>query len=80
MATMDKLTNAAEEAGEKIAGATRQAAETLGEKSEQFMEAEERFLKECRSCIREHPLASVGIALAAGFILSQLTHTCPYRR
>jgi ElaB/YqjD/DUF883 family membrane-anchored ribosome-binding protein len=80
MTTIDKLSGAAEEAGEKIADASRQAAEKLGEKGEQLMELEERFLKRCRTCIRDYPFASIGIALAAGFILSQLTHTCEHRR
>ncbi|MGJ0485223.1 MAG: hypothetical protein ACR65R_11960 [Methylomicrobium sp.] len=80
MATIDKLSDAAEEAGEKIAGATRQAAEALGEKGEQLMDAEERFMKQCRACIRDYPIASIGIALAVGFILSQMTHTCEHRR
>jgi ElaB/YqjD/DUF883 family membrane-anchored ribosome-binding protein len=80
MATIDKLSNAAEEAGEKIVDATRQAAETLGEKGEQLMDMEERFLKQCRACIRDYPIASISLALAAGIILSQMTHTYEYRR
>jgi ElaB/YqjD/DUF883 family membrane-anchored ribosome-binding protein len=80
MANMDKLSSAAEEAGEKIAGATRQAAEALGEKGEQLMDMEERLMKQCRDCIRKHPIASIGVALAAGFILSRMSHTCEYRR
>jgi ElaB/YqjD/DUF883 family membrane-anchored ribosome-binding protein len=80
MANMDKLSSAAEEASEKIAGATRQAAEALGEKGEQLRELEEQFMKECRDCIRNHPITSIGIALAAGFVLSRIAHTCEHRR
>jgi ElaB/YqjD/DUF883 family membrane-anchored ribosome-binding protein len=80
MATTDTLSNAAEEAAKKISEATSQAAEALGEKGEQLMDMEEQFLKKCRACIRDYPIASIGIALAAGFILSRMTHTCEYRR
>jgi ElaB/YqjD/DUF883 family membrane-anchored ribosome-binding protein len=102
MATLDNLSNTAEEAAEKIVNATSQAAETLSEKSEQIAEAvsekseqiaeavsekgkqlmdmEEQFLKNCRTYVQENPMTALGIALAAGFVLSQVLYVGEHRR
>ncbi|MBF6649290.1 MULTISPECIES: YqjD family protein [unclassified Methylobacter] len=81
MDTIDKLSSTAEEAAEKIASVTSQATEVLGEKGEQLKELEEQLMEDARDYIREHPITSMGIALAAGFMLSQITtHTLEHRR
>lgn len=80
METVEKISSAAGEAAERIVGAANQAAETLGEKSEELMEMEERFIKKCRTYVRDYPIASVGIALMAGFMLSQLSNMGEHRR
>lgn len=81
METIDKLSSAAEEAAEKIANVTSQATDVLGEKGEKLMEMEAQLVEDARDYIREHPIASMGIALAAGFMLSQITtHTLEHRR
>jgi ElaB/YqjD/DUF883 family membrane-anchored ribosome-binding protein len=81
METIDKLSSTAEEAAEKIASVTSQATEALGEKGEQLKELEEQLMEDARDYIREHPITSMGIALAAGFMLSQITtHTLEHRR
>lgn len=81
METIDKLSSAAEEAAEKIASATSQATDVLGEKGEQLKDLEEQLMEDARDYIREHPITSMGIALAAGFMLSQITtHTLEHRR
>jgi ElaB/YqjD/DUF883 family membrane-anchored ribosome-binding protein len=91
METLDNLTNTAEEAAEKISSAASQAAEALSEKGEQLAEAvsekgkqlmtmEEQFLKNCRAYVKDNPMTAVGIALAAGFILSQIMNVGEHRR
>jgi ElaB/YqjD/DUF883 family membrane-anchored ribosome-binding protein len=81
METIDKLSSAAEEAAEKIASVTSQATDVLGEKGEQLKELEQQLVEDARDYIREHPITSMGIALAAGFMLSQITtHTLEHRR
>jgi len=81
METIDKLSSAAEEAAEKIANVTSQATDVLGEKGEQLKELEAQLVEDARDYIREHPITSMGIALAAGFMLSQITtHTLEHRR
>ena len=68
----DKVSHSAHAAYDKIADATSQAAETLGEKGEQLKKTEQQLMKNCRGYISENPLTSVSIAVAAGFLLSRL--------
>jgi ElaB/YqjD/DUF883 family membrane-anchored ribosome-binding protein len=68
----DKAANLAHEAGNQIANATHQVAETFTEKSEQIQKAEQRLVKNCSSYIRDNPITSIGIAVAAGFLLSRV--------
>lgn len=76
METIRKISDAVEDAAEKIANATSHAAENLGEKGEQFITMEQQAVKQCRSYVSRNPLTAIGIAVSAGFILSQLTRTC----
>lgn len=72
METTDKASKFAHEAGEKIASATNQAADALSEKGEQLKNAEQRLMKNCCGYVQDNPVTSVGIAVAAGFLLSRL--------
>lgn len=69
---VDRISSGAHLAVDKIAGAAGQAAETLGEKGEQLKNAQARAMAQCRGFVRDHPVRSVGIAVAAGFLLSRL--------
>lgn len=68
---VDRVATGAHEAVDKLAGAAVNAAETFGVKSEQFKEAQTRITENFRSYVRDNPLATVGIAVAAGFLLSR---------
>jgi ElaB/YqjD/DUF883 family membrane-anchored ribosome-binding protein len=72
MNTIDNAFNTAHEAVDKIATAAGHAAETLGEKGEQLKNAEHRLVDNCQSYVRSNPIASIGVAVAAGFMLSRL--------
>jgi len=72
METIDKVSNTAHEAVDKIASATNRAADAIGEKGEQLKNAEQRMMENCRSYVRDNPITSLGIAAAAGFLLSRL--------
>ena len=72
METIDKAANSAHEAVDKIASATNQAAEALGEKGEQLKNAEQQLMENCRGYVRDNPITSLGIAVAAGFLLSRV--------
>ena len=72
MEKIDKAANSANEAIDKAASATNQATEELGKKGEQLKNAEQQLIEECCVYVRDNPITSVGIAVAAGFVLSRL--------
>ena len=72
MEIIDKAANSANEAVDKVASATHQAAEALGKKGEQLKNAEQQLMEDCRVYVRDNPMTSVGIAVAAGFLLSRV--------
>ena len=42
----------------------------LGEKAEEWMEMKDDWVEGTREYVREHPIAALGIAVAAGYVLS----------
>jgi len=72
METIDKASHSAHEAVDKIANATNQAAEALGEKGNQLKNAEQQLMESCRDYVQDNPITSLGIAVAAGFLLSRI--------
>ena len=69
---VDRFASGAHQAVDTIANVAGQAAESLGISSEQLKQAQARAFEFSRAYVRDHPLASVGIAIAAGFVLSRL--------
>ena len=74
METIDKAANSANEAVDKVASVTNQAAEALGKKGKQLKNAEQQLIEDCRVYVRDNPITSVGIAVAAGFLLSRVVN------
>ncbi len=72
METIDKASNFAHETVDKIASATSQAVDAFDEREGQLINAEQQLVKNCRSYVRDNPIKSVGISVAAGFLLSRL--------
>ena len=69
---VDRFASGAHQAVDKIASAAGQAAETLGVKGEQLKKIQAQAMEQCRGYVRENPVTSLGIAIAAGFLLSRL--------
>lgn len=72
MESIDNIANTAHDAVDMIADVTNQAAEAISEKTGQLHNAEQQLLVSCRDYVHENPVASLGIAAAAGFVLSRL--------
>ena len=72
---VERMTSSAHEAVDKVAGVATQAAETLGKKGEQLKSVQENVVESARGYMRDHPVASLGVALATGYILSRLLFT-----
>ena len=69
---IDRIAASAHEAVDKVSSVASHAVETLGVRGEQLHDAEKRLVVSTRKYVQEHPVASVGIAVAAGYVLSRL--------
>jgi len=69
---VDRMATSAHEAVDKVAGVASHAAETLGVRGEQIKSAQDKLVESAREYMHEHPVATLGIAVAAGFVLSRL--------
>ena len=69
---VDRVATTAHEAVDKAANAVNAAAKAVSKRTEQFTDLPAQYLDTCRSQVRDHPLTALGIAIAAGFLLSQI--------
>ncbi len=72
METIEKAATSAHQTVDMIADVTTQAVEALGEKGEQLKNSEQQLVENCRNYVHDNPITSLGIAAAAGFLLSRL--------
>lgn len=70
--TVDRMASGAHAAVDTVAGAATHAAETLDVKGEQLKGAQKKLVESAQEYMRDHPAASLGIAMAAGYVLSRL--------
>ena len=69
---VDRMAANAHAAIDTVAGAAVTAVDTLGVKGEQLTNAQAKLLETAKAYTREQPIAALGIALAAGWILSRV--------
>jgi ElaB/YqjD/DUF883 family membrane-anchored ribosome-binding protein len=69
---IDRLTSTAHEAVERATTAAASAADALGTKGRELLDTRDEWLDTARVYVREHPLAALGVALAAGYLLSRI--------
>jgi ElaB/YqjD/DUF883 family membrane-anchored ribosome-binding protein len=72
METTDKAANSGYQAFDKIASRAAQAAETLGEKGGQLKDDGQCLMGDCCAYVRDKPITSLSIAVAAGFLLDRV--------
>ncbi len=70
--TLERITSSAHQAVDKIAQAANQAVETLDEKSKHVKETQVELADSFRHYVKEHPGASVGLAIATGFLIRHM--------
>lgn len=70
--TVDRAARGAHDTVDKLAEKASRAASTLGDKGEQLGEQKDRIVAKTRTYVETHPVASIGIAVAAGFLLSRI--------
>lgn len=69
---VERATTGAHEAVDRVAQTATAYAERFGEKAEEWLEMKDNWVEGAREYVREHPVAALGIAAAAGYILSML--------
>lgn len=69
---VERVATAAHEAVTKVADVATHAAENLAGKADYLKDAQSQLAEDCRLYLRDHPLKALGIAAAAGFVLSRL--------
>lgn len=73
MGMMNKATARAHGAMDQIAEAAAPAAQWLEEQSETLATTGEKLMDSTCKYVAAHPLRSLGLALAAGYLISRLT-------
>ena len=69
---IDRLSSGAHRAVDRVTSRAAIGAQRLGAKSSELLAAGDQWLGVTRGYVREHPLAAIGIALAAGYLLSRV--------
>ena len=69
----------AAEAASSVASRLGERVDALSEKGSEIMELPQDWMDGARDYVREHPFQAVGIALAAGYLLSMMMRRSPDR-
>jgi ElaB/YqjD/DUF883 family membrane-anchored ribosome-binding protein len=69
---IDQATSAAHGAADKMSEGANRAKAMLKDRYEQMRGQQEKWADEARIRVRENPMAALGIALAAGFLLRRV--------
>jgi len=69
---IERASSTAKETVERVAQTASAYAERFGERAEALLEMKDNWVEGAREYVREHPVAALGIAAAAGYILSML--------
>jgi ElaB/YqjD/DUF883 family membrane-anchored ribosome-binding protein len=68
----DRMAQSAHDTVDRAAQAVSSAADRMSEKYDEYYSMSEDYLEAGREYVREHPVAAIGMALAAGYLLSML--------
>jgi len=68
METIDKAMHSAHEAVDKLSNANQPGCGKRLAKKGRTENAEKRLMENCRTYVRDNPISSLGIAVAAGFL------------
>jgi ElaB/YqjD/DUF883 family membrane-anchored ribosome-binding protein len=69
---VDRISQSAHEAVDRATQAASSVADRFGEKYDEFYAMQQDWVEAGREYVREHPVAAIGMALAAGYLLSML--------
>ena len=69
---IERYSTGAHEAVDRATQTAAAVAERFGEKAEEWLDLKDNWVEGAREYVREHPVAALGIAAAAGYILSMI--------
>ena len=80
---VDRVARTAHQAVDRVAGSATHAVErmrsgltgarsTVDDKMQEFSSTRSQWMDTCRETVREHPLAAIGIGLAAGWLVARV--------
>ena len=69
---LSQLTDSAQQTIERLSQAAAQTASRFGARTHEFWEAQGPALEKARAYMREHPVATIAIAIGIGLVLSKL--------
>jgi ElaB/YqjD/DUF883 family membrane-anchored ribosome-binding protein len=69
---VDRLSQTAHQTVDRAAQAASSVADRVSEKYEELYAMQEDWVEAGREYVKEHPVAAIGMALAAGYLLSML--------
>ncbi len=70
--TAHQAVDRAAEAASSVASRLGERVDALGEKGEELLEMKDTWIEGARDYVREHPVAALGIAVAAGYVFSMM--------
>jgi ElaB/YqjD/DUF883 family membrane-anchored ribosome-binding protein len=69
---IDRLSQGAHQAVDRASSAASSMASRVGEKGDELMEMKDNWVEGAAEYVREHPIAALGIAAAAGYLFSMI--------
>ncbi len=69
---VDRLSQTAHDTVDRAAQTVSSVADRMSEKYDEFYAMQEDWVEAGREYVKEHPVAAIGMALAAGYLLSML--------
>jgi ElaB/YqjD/DUF883 family membrane-anchored ribosome-binding protein len=69
---IDRVSETAHDYVDRAASVAAQAANRVEEKADEWLTMKDDWVEGAREYVREHPVAALGIAAAAGYLLSIL--------
>jgi ElaB/YqjD/DUF883 family membrane-anchored ribosome-binding protein len=72
---IERASDSAHETVDRVTQTASQYAEQIGEKAEEWLELKDNWVEGAREYVREHPIAALGMAAAAGYLLHMITRS-----
>lgn len=69
---ISRMSDSAHQAVDRVSAAAHQTADRLTARGQEWMSSGNEWMESTRIYVREHPMAAVGMAIAAGYLLSRI--------